>query len=172
MCNQQRNFRPQLTAIQSWMINTIHLNDKSTLQSTDQQIKYSKRSAIFVCGVFFCQQVMLPPWQNPRLALFSNFLVYKDVWEHHYVFLLPILVALYARFDSKQLLWLYAALALPTLFVFFDVTPGIYGAIDPERSWSLGISLLYRSSKLVPTLVLWFWILRHLHFAHEGRCKI
>jgi hypothetical protein len=69
-----------------------------------------------------------------------------------------------------QLLWLYAVLALPTPFVFFDVTPGIYGAIDPERTWSIGVSLLYRSTKLVPSLVLWLWILRHLHSAQEDRC--
>lgn len=94
------------------------------------------------------------------LWMTTYFLVYKDVWEHHYVFLLPVLIALYARSQSDQLLWLYAALALPTPFVFFDIQSGVYGPIDPERTWSLVTSLTYRSAKLVPTALLWLWIAR------------
>ncbi len=92
------------------------------------------------------------------LWMTTYFLVYKDVWEHHYVFLLPILIALYARSQSVHLLWLYAALAIPTPFVFFDTQAGIYGPIDPERIWPISTSLVYRSSKLIPTALLWLWI--------------
>ncbi|MGY8824002.1 MAG: glycosyltransferase 87 family protein [Candidatus Latescibacterota bacterium] len=102
------------------------------------------------------------PVLHLSLWMTTYFLVYKDIWEHHYVFLLPVFVTLYARSHSAQLLWIYAALAIPTPFVFFDTQAGIYGPIDPEREWSLLTTLTYRSAKLAPTLVFWLWIVaRH-----------
>lgn len=94
------------------------------------------------------------------LWICTFFLIYKDVWEHHYVFLLPIMVALYAQSYVPKLLWVFALIALPTPFILFDVEPGVYGAIDPEREWGIGISLLYRSSKLLPLALLWFFLIR------------
>jgi hypothetical protein len=105
----------------------------------------------------------LRPWDPIRLLclwLTTYFLLYKDVWEHHYVFLLPVLIALYVRTPSPKLLYIFIFLALPTPFFLFDVQPGAYGPIDPERHWSLPISLLYRSFKLIPTLALWLWLCR------------
>ena len=98
----------------------------------------------------------------PLLALWmcTFFLVYKDVWEHHYVFLQPILVALYAHSGAAKLLWIFAFIALPTPFVFFDIEPGVYGPIDPERTWEPVVSLAYRSTKLIPLGCLWYGLCR------------
>ena len=94
------------------------------------------------------------------LWLCTFFLIYKDIWEHHYVFLLPIIVALHAKSFHPKLLWVFALIALPTPFILFDVAPGTYGAIDPEREWGLGVSLFYRSTKLLPLAYLWFLLCR------------
>lgn len=117
--------------------------------------------AIAICTALFITFTSdsTDPAMHLGLWMTTYFLVYKDVWEHHYVFLLPVLIALYARSQSTQLLWIYAALALPTPFIFFDTQAGIYGPIDPERDWSLLTSLVYRSAKVAPTLLLWLWII-------------
>ena len=98
----------------------------------------------------------------PLLALWmcTFFLVYKDVWEHHYVFLQPVLVGLYAHSGSSKLLWIFAFIALPTPFVFFDIEPGVYGPIDPERTWGPVASIAYRSTKLIPLGCLWYGLCR------------
>ena len=98
----------------------------------------------------------------PLLALWmcTFFLVYKDVWEHHYVFLQPVLVALYAHSGCPKFLWIFALIALPTPFVFFDIEPGVYGPIDPERTWGPVVSLAYRSTKLIPLGYLWYGLCR------------
>ena len=98
----------------------------------------------------------------PLLALWmcTFFLVYKDVWEHHYVFLQPVLVALYAYSGSPKFLWIFALIALPTPFVLFDIEPGVYGPIDPERTWDPLTSLAYRSTKLIPLGYLWYGLCR------------
>ena len=98
----------------------------------------------------------------PLLALWmcTFFLVYKDVWEHHYVFLQPVLVALYAHSGSPKFLWIFALIALPTPFVFFDLEPGVYGPIDPERTWGPVASIAYRSTKLIPLGYLWYGLYR------------
>lgn len=110
------------------------------------------------------------PVLHLSLWMITYFLVYKDVWEHHYVFVLPIIIALYTRRADARLMCLYAALALPTPFVFFDVQPGVYGPIDPERSWDMATSLIYRSAKLVPTLLLWGYVAQRLH-STESECN-
>ena len=98
----------------------------------------------------------------PLLALWmcTFFLVYKDVWEHHYVFLQPVLVALYAHSGSPKFLWIFALIALPTPFVLFDIEPGVYGPIDPERTWEPVASIAYRSTKLIPLGYLWYGLCR------------
>lgn len=98
----------------------------------------------------------------PLLALWmcTFFLVYKDVWEHHYVFLQPVLVALYAHSGSPKFLWIFALIALPTPFVLFDIEPGVYGPIDPERTWGPVTSIAYRSTKLIPLGYLWYGLCR------------
>jgi hypothetical protein len=92
----------------------------------------------------------------------TYFLVYKDVWEHHLVFLLPVLGALFLHTRQRALLWIWALLALPTPYIFFDISPGVHGNIDPERTWSLMTSLAYRAASLGPVAALWLWLVQRL----------
>ena len=113
------------------------------------------------------------PFPNPLLALWicTFFLIYKDVWEHHFVFLLPVLVVLYLRSYSPILIWIFVLTAIPTPFILFDIKPGIYGAIDPEREWSIGTSICYRSIKLIPVAYLWLWLCSK-HFTKVNKSSI
>ena len=120
----------------------------------------------FLCGLF----ALFVSWRarsqdvtlHLGLWMTTYFLAYKDVWEHHYVFLLPVIIALYLRDSNIRLLCIYSTLAIPTPFVFFDVQPGVYGPIDPERTWNAATSIIYRSAKLAPTVALWIYISRQL----------
>ena len=132
--------------------------------------------APFLCGLF----ALFASWRarsrdvtlHLSLWMTTYFLVYKDVWEHHYVFLLPVIIALYLRDSDIRLLCIYSTLAVPTPFVFFDIQPGIYGPIDPERTWNAATSIIYRSAKLAPTIALWIYISRRLRHTAYSTCKV
>ena len=135
------------------------LTTLADLPLAGRAIIYCSQAAILVAS-------LVATWRSrdalPLLALWmcTFFLVYKDVWEHHYVFLQPVLVALYARSGSPKFLWIFAFIALPTPFVLFDIEPGVYGPIDPERTWGPVTSLAYRSTKLIPLGYLWYGLCR------------
>ncbi len=80
-------------------------------------------------------------------------LLYKDVWEHHYVLLLPPLVLLALR-KAPVSLWLpsFVIAAVPTLFVLYDVH-GLGFNEDPQGYWRPGVSLLHHGFK--PLSALW-----------------
>jgi predicted double-glycine peptidase len=80
-------------------------------------------------------------------------LLYKDVWEHHYVLLLPPLVLLALR-RAPAGLWLPSFLlaAVPTLFVLYDVH-GLGFNEDPQRYWRPAVSLLQHGLK--PLSAIW-----------------
>jgi len=87
------------------------------------------------------------------LASAAYLLCYKDVWEHHYVLLLPPLVLLALRRVSPWV-WLppFLVSALPTLFALYDV-PNIGYNEDPQRYWLPAVSLLHHAWK--PVAPLW-----------------
>ncbi len=124
------------------------------------------RAVIYGSQAAILGAALVATWRSrdalPLLALWmcTFFLVYKDVWEHHYVFLQPVLVGLYAHSGSPKLLWIFAFIALPTPFTFFDIEPGVYGPIDPERTWGPVVSIVYRSTKLIPLGYLWYGLCR------------
>ena len=80
-------------------------------------------------------------------------LCYKDVWEHHYVLLLPPLVLLALRRESPWL-WLppFLVSALPGLFALYDL-PSLGYNEDPQVYWRPATSLLHHGSK--PLAPLW-----------------
>jgi hypothetical protein len=88
------------------------------------------------------------------------FLIYHHVWEHHYVMLLPVLVALVMRRESPLLWALYILLALPTPFYLIDPR-GQVAVLDAMR-WTpirpLWQDLLYHASKAIPALALYGWL--------------
>ena len=125
-------------------------------------------SALFVSWRARSQDVTL----HLGLWMTTYFLAYKDVWEHHYVFILPVIIALYLRDSNIRLICIYSMLALPTPFVFFDIQPGVYGPIDPERTWNAATSMIYRSAKLAPTIALWIHISRRLRHTVYPTSKV
>ena len=124
------------------------------------------RAVIYGSQVAILGATLVATWRSrdalPLLALWmcTFFLVYKVVWEHLFVFLLPVLVGLYAHSGSPKLLWIFTLIALPTPFIFFDIEPGVYGPIDPERTWGPLVSVAYRSTKLIPLGCLWYGLCR------------
>ncbi len=97
---------------------------------------------------------------EPLLPLYAALsaaylLLYKDVWEHHYVLLLPPLVLMVLRGWSPWI-WLpaYLVAAIPTPFVLYDV-PGIGYNEDPQRYWTPAISLLHHGWK--PVAAMWLF---------------
>jgi hypothetical protein len=88
---------------------------------------------------------------NLQIALWilAFFLVFKDIWEYHYVMLLPVVTAIGLGTGSRLLLWMGLLLALPTPYVLFA----------QDGSLSLGADILHHASKAVPTFVLFGWVL-------------
>ncbi|MBD3367956.1 MAG: DUF2029 domain-containing protein [Candidatus Eisenbacteria bacterium] len=83
----------------------------------------------------------------------TYFMVFREVWEYHYVLMMPVLVLLYAR-TRARILWLFfALLAIPTPFVFYDV-PGP----NPQVHWSAFEHVLNHSFKIVPLVGLFIWV--------------
>ena len=80
-------------------------------------------------------------------------LCYKDVWEHHYVLLLPPLVLLALRRQSPWL-WLppFLISALPGLFALYDL-PSLGYNEDPQVYWRPATSLFHHTLK--PLAPLW-----------------
>jgi hypothetical protein len=96
--------------------------------------------------------------EGRRLALYVAcsavyLLAYKDVWEHHYVLLLPPLVLLALR-KANPWLWLplFLLSALPGLFALYDL-PGLGYNEDPQVYWRPATSLLHHAPK--PLAPLW-----------------
>ncbi|HXK33889.1 MAG TPA: glycosyltransferase family 87 protein [Dehalococcoidia bacterium] len=90
------------------------------------------------------------------------FLVYTDVWSHHYVMLLPALVLLIIYQPEFRLMALivFVAVALPTPYFLFDrflnSIPGerVFG-VAIENYWPRWAGLAHHATKPVP--VLWLW---------------
>ena len=109
--------------------------------TTLADLPFAGRTAIYCSQTVILLAALVATWRGrdalPLLALWmcTFFSCTKTFGEHHYVFLQPVLVALYVRSGSPKLLWIFAFIALPTPFVFFDIEPMVYGPIDPERTW-------------------------------------
>jgi hypothetical protein len=89
-----------------------------------------------------------------------HFLVYKHVWEHHYVMAIPVFVLLYRGLAGPdrirvgpRLFWVsFWIMALPTPFVFIDVASA---PIDPLSEWSTPAALAFHSGKPLAALALY-----------------
>jgi hypothetical protein len=107
------------------------------------------------------------------LFITGYFLVGADVYEHHYVLLLPVLSFAYLRSPSPVLFVIWIVLALPTVFWWVDV-PGLphQRFVEVESVWweqgMIGRILLHHAWKPLPTLVLFVWLLRLLQSETAG----
>lgn len=92
---------------------------------------------------------------NLQLALwtFTFFLIFSDVWEYHYVMLLPAVTAIGLSSRSRWVLWMGVLLALPTPYVLFA---------RPDHSLPAWAGLLNHACKPLPTIALYLWTLRAL----------
>ena len=98
------------------------------------------------------------------LWMTTYFLVFHQIWEHHYVMLLPVLVILYARTRSRLVLALYALIAFFTPFFFLGwsgpVAAGLMLPWTPVRpAWT---GLFYHASKPLPTLLLYGYLMQRI----------
>lgn len=87
------------------------------------------------------------------------FLVFKSVWEYHFVMLLPAITALWLTTGSRTVLAVGVLLALPTMYALAPVLAGV-PATAPVELWPAWFSVLHLSVKAVPTLVLFGWCVR------------
>jgi hypothetical protein len=90
------------------------------------------------------------------LWVLAFFLVFKDIWEYHYVMLLPVLTLLYLRSGSKLVLAVWIVLALPTAFALYST------GFHPRLGWRAAAGIVHAATKSVPTLVLYVWLARRL----------
>lgn len=81
------------------------------------------------------------------------FFVFREVWEYHYVILMPLLVLLYARTRAGILWVMYVLLAAPTFFILYDV-PGT----DPEAHWTVFQHVFNHAWKIAPVVWLFVWL--------------
>jgi hypothetical protein len=90
------------------------------------------------------------------LWLAAYFLASPQVWEHHYVMLLPAVVVAYRARPIRTLVLLWLLLALPTPFGFIGLQPVIAAnhdlrAFPLEPAWKL---ILQHAAKAVPAALL------------------
>lgn len=101
------------------------------------------------------------------LWITGYFLVGPDVYEHHYVLLLPVFSFAYLRSPSRVLWGLWAVIALPTIFWWIDV-PGLphQRFVEVENVWwaegMVGRVLLHHAWKALPAVGLFVWLLRSM----------
>jgi hypothetical protein len=115
-----------------------------------------------ILGVTLYLTLSRPPnalWLG-ALWITSYFAIYHDVWEHHYLFIVPVYVCLYRSVSSRWLILLWALTAIWTPYRLIDPL-GIATYHAPMRWTPLEprwLDVAYHASKALPTLGLWGWI--------------
>jgi hypothetical protein len=95
------------------------------------------------------------------LWLTAYFLASPQVWEHHYIMLLPVIIMAYRERPGPWLLAMWLLLALPTPFGFIGLQPMIASnhdlrAFALEPAWQ---PILQHTAKAAPTLGLFtYWV--------------
>ena len=101
-------------------------------------------------------------WSCAGLFSVSYFFIMLDVWEHHYTFLIPLLVLAWIRGGSEdRARWVPVVMALvmsiPAIPVI-QMLLGISTEVHPI-DWGLTWQIIYHSSKVVPALIFYVWLL-------------
>jgi hypothetical protein len=96
------------------------------------------------------------------------FLIYIDVWVHHWMMILPVVIWEYKRTRSPFVFIIWLILALPTRFDwisdFNELKPYFP---HPEQAPNFGAALLYFSQKSLPALALWIWQFKKLMYPNN-----
>jgi len=98
------------------------------------------------------------------LWVVTFFLVYHDIWEHHYVLLLPVFSYLHRRASGRFFWVLYVLIAMWTPYVLIDPS-GLAAYHAPMRWTPLQpriLDVLYHASKALPVVLLWGLLLGKL----------
>ena len=98
---------------------------------------------------------------NLAIMISSYFLTYRNVWEHHYVLMIPVMVLLANKYHkhTKTIIFLaaiYVWLAMPSIFVFLD-TPNS-GLRDPHVTWDKNTRITYHLFKVSAIIILYTWL--------------
>jgi hypothetical protein len=85
------------------------------------------------------------------------FLIYKTVWEYHYLMLLPAITALILVTGSRFVLVLGMIIGMPSIF-------GLLGSlgVNPASqalSWPVLVRIIHFGCKAAPTFILFLWII-------------
>lgn len=91
------------------------------------------------------------------LWVLAFFLSYKEIWEYHYVMLLPVLTVLSLRTRSAWPIAVWIVLALPTPYALYAG-----GYHEESRRWDLLPGIVHFASKSVPTFALYVWLVARL----------
>jgi hypothetical protein len=108
--------------------------------------------------------IVLSLWANWRwrrsemnlqltLWMLAFFIVFKDIWESHYIMLLPIVTAVGLSTRSRFVLWMGILFAIPTPYILFA---------RPDHSLSDPANMLNHVVKPIPTIGLFVWTLREM----------
>ncbi len=94
------------------------------------------------------------------IALWTTvfFLVFKSVWEYHYVMMLPVITALYCVFGSRWLLALGIWLGLPTLYAAAPVLAGVPASAD-LAAWPAWFRVAHFQAKVLPAVLVFIWLM-------------
>jgi hypothetical protein len=82
------------------------------------------------------------------------FFVYKEVWEYHFVALMPVMVLLYIATQNRFVLLSYLWLAIPTPAVFYDIP----SEANPDLVWPIYIQIVHHGFKVAPLVLLFLWV--------------
>jgi hypothetical protein len=113
---------------------------------------------ITMAATFYSRDV----WVCAGLFSLLFFFIMFHVWEHHYTFLLPLLVLAWIRGRSEDksrwvpliLVLLMSIPMLPIVEFFAGAAPGVHPiTLDPV--WLI----VYHSSKILPALIFYGWLL-------------
>ncbi len=103
------------------------------------------------------------------LAIWTSvfFLIFKSVWEYHYVMMLPAVSAAYLVTGSRVALGIGVLIGLPSLYALAPTLAAV-PADAPLELWPGWFRSLHFSMKSVPTLFFFLWCLAA---ARQGRFR-
>ncbi len=96
------------------------------------------------------------------------FLIYTDVWLHHWMMILPVVIWEYRRTRSPYVFVLWLLMAIPVRFDWvgnFDALRPYFAR--PDAAPDFGMVLLYFGQKSIPALALWIWQFRKLVYSRS-----
>ena len=101
-------------------------------------------------------------WSCVSLLSLTYFFIMTDVWEHHYTFVLPLLVLAWIRGNPEdKVRWIPIVLTIVMSLPMLPIVAFLAGAgpsVQPI-TWAPVWQILYHSSKVVPSLVFYLWLL-------------